>query len=383
MTPASMSGGDDGSGSTGSGGGGGGTTSNGWTAIPLANDGSTQHIDNDLVSGIMMTSADKGYVVTQGAGQSFDDGGAVFALNGSVVSLAFSGKNGGPSLLGTIDFTGLEQTPTGVVAMAYAADVVRADSAGHFAVEKNGNLGGIEPVIGYRETSAGVTLVRDTGVVSTSAQASGPNATFTDVWAPDATQPIPSPLPANECQGGPLGAGAPVMRSSTYIGNGLIAYTAAPSFDPQICISKDNGASFYPSLLTVANDASQNAPSGVLFSSATNGITYWGSTTATPYIQHTTDGGKTWASVALPAAVASHGLELNGAFFAPDGQHGWVVGFDHDGNHALGLSTSNGGATWAQVTGLGDAKLYSGFALDATHVWIGGDRGTLLAHTGT
>ncbi|MEO6774515.1 MAG: hypothetical protein ABI467_16100 [Kofleriaceae bacterium] len=378
-----MSGGDDdgSGGSTGS--GGGGSTSNGWTAIPLVNDGNTQRVDNDLVSGIMMTAADKGYVVTQGAGESFSDGGAVFTLDGSTVALAFSGKNGGPSLLGTIDFTGLEQTPTGVVAMAYSADVVRADSAGHFAVEKNGNLAGIEPVIGYRETAAGVTLVRDTGVVSTSTQASGPTATFTDVWAPDAAQPIPAELPANECQGGPLGAGAPVMRSSAYIGNGMIAYTAAPSFDPQVCISKDGGTSFYPSILTVADDASENAPSGVLFSSAMNGITYWGSATAKPYIQHTSDGGTTWTNAALPAAVASHGLELDGAFFAPDGQHGWVVGFDHDGNHALGLSTADGGATWAQVIGLGDAKLYSGFALDATHVWIGGDNGTLLTHTGS
>ncbi len=378
-----MSGGaDDGSGSS-TGSGGGGTSSNGWTAIPLVNDGATQRVGNDLVSGIMMTAADKGYVVTQGDGDSFEDGGAVFAVTGSAVSLAFSGKHGGPSLAGTIDFTGLEQTPTGVVAMAYSADVVRADSADHFVVEKNGNLGGIEPVIGYRETASGVTLVRETGVVSTSPQASGPGASFTDVWAPDASQPIPAALPANECQGGPLGAGAPVLRSSTYIGNGLIAYTAAPSFDPQICISKDGGRSFFPSLLVVPDDASQNAPSGVMFSSAMNGITYWGSTTARPYIQHTTDGGKTWTSVALPTAVASHGLELEGAFFAPDGQHGWTVGFDHDAHHALGLSTTDGGATWALVSGLGDAKLYSGFALDATHVWIGGDHGTLLTHTGS
>jgi photosystem II stability/assembly factor-like uncharacterized protein len=118
----------------------------------------------------------------------------------------------------------------------------------------------------------------------------------------------------------------------------------------------------------------------VLFTSPTTGLTWWGSSTAKPYIQRTIDAGKTWTNVALPAAVASHGLALNAAFFAPDGQHGWIVGFDHDTNHALALASTDGGATWSALTGLGDAQLYSGFALDATHVWIGGTDGVLLVH---
>jgi hypothetical protein len=379
VVPASTMGGDDDGtpGSGGSGGSGGGT-SGGWTAVPLVNDGSTQRVDNDLVSGILFTAPDKGFVVTQGADESFSDGGAVFDVSGSTVSLAFSGKAGGPSLVGTIDFTGLEQTPSGFVAMAYSADVVRGDASGHFSIEKDGSLAGIEPVLGFRETSTGTTIVRDSGVVSIASQAAGPNASWQDVWAPNASEPIPAEIPADECQGGPLGAGAPVMRSSAYIGNGLIAYTSDPDFQPQICISTNNGSAFYPSMLTVADDASENAPSGVVFASATTGITYWGSSTAKPYIQRTTDAGKTWKVVAVPSSVATHGLDLNAAFFAPDGQHGWIVGFDHQTNTALGLASIDGGATWSTVDGLGDAKLYSGFALDATHVWIGGAKGTLL-----
>ncbi len=378
--PGSMSADDDGTGSDQNNPNPTNPTASGWTAIPLVNDGNIQHADNDLVSAIYFSSADKGYVATQGAGESFSDGGAVFAIANKTASVAFSGANGGPSQLGTIDFTGLEPTPTGVVAMAYSADIVRGDASGHFAIAKDGNLAGIEPLLAYRETSAGVTLIRDTGVVSVSTQAGGPNASFTDVWAPDATEQIPASLPANECQGGPLGAGAPVLKYSAYVGNGLIAYTAAPSFDPQICVSTNGGTAFYPALLDVDDDASQNAPSGVVFSSAQNGITWWGSTTAKPYIQRTTDGGKTWTRVALPASVATHGLELNGGFFAPDGQHGWIVGYDHDTHLALALSSSDGGASWATIAGLGEAKLYSGFALDADHVWIGGDQGTLLVH---
>jgi hypothetical protein len=386
VVPGSTGGGDDdgggGGSSMGSGGGGGsgGGTSSEWTAIPLVDDGNIPHAGNDLVSGIYFTAPDKGYVVTQGAGDSFSDGGAVFAIANTTATLAFSGKDGGPSQLGSIDFTGIEPTANGVVAMAYSADIVRGDASGHFAIAKDGNLGGIEPVLGFHETASATTIIRDTGVVSVATSAAGPNASFQDVWAPNATQRIPQDLPADMCQGGPMGTGAPVTRASAYIGNGLIAYTADPDFMPQVCVSTNGGSSFYPAMLTVDDDASESPPTGVLFTSATTGITWWGSSTAKPYIQRTTDGGKTWTSVAVPAAVASHGLAMNAAFFAPDGQHGWIVGFDHDSNKALALASTDGGATWSALSGLGDAPLYSGFALDATHVWIGGTEGVLLAH---
>ncbi|MEO8548538.1 MAG: hypothetical protein ABI678_01125 [Kofleriaceae bacterium] len=375
---------DDGSGMTdpgggGSGGGGGGSGAGDWRSIALVDDGNIHHADNDRVTALLFTAPDRGFIATQGADDSFFDGGAVFGVNGATVSLAFSGKAGGPSLLGTVDFTGLEQTPSGFVAMAYAADVVRGDTSGHFSIMKNGNLGGIEPAIGYRETAAGTTIIRKTGVVSLASTASGPGASFTDVWAPNATQRIPANLPAEMCQGGPLGTGSPTTRYSTYIGNNLIAYTSDPEFDPQICISTDGGKSFYPSRLEVDDAAVELPPTGVVFASASTGITWWGSSTAKPYIQRTTDAGKTWHNVGVPAALAGHGLALNAGFFAPDGQHAWIVGYDHDSNKAVGLASTDAGATWSAMSGLGDAELFSGFALDATHVWLGGAKGTVLA----
>lgn len=393
-TPASVPGGDDTTthpdgGSTPDGGGtdpdgggtnpDGGTHPGGWTAIPLVDDGDIQRIGNDRVTGLYFTAPGRGFIVTQGANQSFGQGGAVFGVNGAAVSLAFSGKDGGPTLLGTVNFTGIEPTPSGYVAMAYSADVVLGDPSGAFGIVKDGDLAGIEPVLAFRDTAAGTTIIRDTGVVSTTTDAPGPSATFTDVWAPNATDPIPNPVPADVCQDGPLGTGAPVTRSSAFIGANLIAYTAAPNFDPQICVSTDGGHTFYPTLLTVADDAVQYPPTGVVFSSATTGITWFAASTALPYIQRTTDGGTTWASVALPASVASHSLELNGAFFAPDGQHGWLVGYDLDGGKTLALATTDAGASWTTLaTGLSDVKLFSGFALDATHVWLGGTNGTVI-----
>lgn len=117
----------------------------------------------------------------------------------------------------------------------------------------------------------------------------------------------------------------------------------------------------------------------MLFTSPQNGLAWFGSQYAKAYVQRTTDGGRTWRAVALPSSVADRTLALNAAFFAPDGQHGWIVGYDFDASAALGLATTDGGATWSVLSGLGKSKLYSGFALDATHVWVGGEQGVLLA----
>lgn len=67
-------------------------------------------------------------------------------------------------------------------------------------------------------------------------------------------------------------------------------------------------------------------------------------------------------------------------FFAPDKTHGWIVGA-HD-EHPMLLATSDGGHTWtdesATVLALTDNRLHSGFAVDADHVFVGGENGTLL-----
>ena len=224
-------------------------------------------------------------------------------------------------------------------------------------------------------------MVRNTGVVKAlTTDALGPGRDVDRRVGPERERSqFPNPVPAEMCQGGPMGTGTPATRYSAFIATNLIAYTSAPSFDPQICISTDGGHSFYPTFLTVTDDDSQYPPTGIMFSSATNGIAWFGQANATPYIQRTTDGGKTFSSVALPASVASHSLVLNAGFFAPDGQHGWIVGMNLDSDKALALATTDAGATWATIaTGLDDVQLYSGFALDATHVWLGGTKGTVI-----
>lgn len=202
---------------------------------------------------------------------------------------------------------------------------------------------------------------------------------------------MPDPVPADECQVGPRG-GVPVQRTRVYVspdGN-FIAYVASPDFDPQVCVSSDGGKTFYPKLLPgVAADAQGSTPSGVTFANATTGIAFWASSIypGLGYVYCTTDAGQTWAKVDLPSDVAQTSIELASAFFAPDGAHGWIVGYDYDSSTALLLRSDDGGATWKRSSGdlaskvaqAGGGKLFTGFALDADHIWVGGEYGVLAA----
>jgi hypothetical protein len=381
----------DGGGGDGGGGGGGG-----WTAMPLLDevlspDRTIYRKGNDLVSGIYYESATRGVIVSQGADGTFSHGGAVFEATGSAVtSIAFGGDNTGLRLIGGIDFIGLEHTPSGYVAMAYASDVIASrDGGATFQIQHNGSADrfGIEAVLAYQLSSSGTTLVRKSGVVTVSSGTPGPDASYEDIWAPNATAPIPDPVPASQCQGAPLGTGRPTTRYSVHVSadREVIAYTSNPDHQPELCLSSDGGRSFFPHVLDVPASATDFTPTGVVFTSRMVGLTWFAQPSAGVYVKRTDDGGVTWRDVALPSEIAAGELELPAGFFAPDGQHGWLAGFDHAARRALLLVTSDGGATWAKVPGIGDAvdaaggdKLYSGFALDAAHVWIGGSHGVVM-----
>ena len=102
------------------------------------------------------------------------------------------------------------------------------------------------------------------------------------------------------------------------------------------------------------------------------------------YVLRSVDGGATFSPVTLPSALAGAPLELYGAFFLPDGQNGWIVGYDSVAEAGLALVTTDGGQTWTQADGVAaatsSAKLHSVFALDTTHVWLGGENGTFIAN---
>jgi hypothetical protein len=398
-----------GGGATGTGGGSATTSTGaggdmpgapGWTAVPLLDDATDPNkmvyrAGNDLVTGIHFASLDDGWVTTQGSEQTFGNGGAVFKAKQKQVSkVLFGGNRNGLCLLGTIDFHGIEKTTDGFVALAYACDVIAShDGGATFGIEsaEAGEQLGIEDVLVMRRRANDTLIVADTGYVSITPGAPGPASVWTDTWAPEANPPVPNPVPADQCQSGPSSP-TPSQHTAAYVSpdGSLIAYGASPSFDAQICVSTDGGKTFFPKVLPVAEDAKDFIPTGVTFASAKVGIAWW-ATSIYPglqYIYRTVDAGQTWTAVDLPSDVATKSIELASAFFAPDGTHGWMVGYNHDSSSALLLRTKDGGATWQsvasdlakKVSATGGGKLFTGFALDASHIWVGGNHGVLMAN---
>jgi hypothetical protein len=214
--------------------------------------------------------------------------------------------------------------------------------------------------------------------------APGATAIWEDVWAPDAIPSIPAQVPANQCQDGPESDQVPVVSQAAYISpdGSFMAYVADPEGElPQICLSRDGGRSFVPSLLTVPSPV---APVGVLFTSDQVGLTWYSNTFGAEdtYLRRTTDGGVTWSEVALPPEIVGVRVSLREMFFAPGGQVGWLVGYDITKRAPLLLKTRDGGASFRVLNSglaevLPDVHLQTGFALDENHIWVGGTNGGL------
>lgn len=389
-----------------SGGGGGGATpgAKGWTVMPLLDDERDPErtyfrAGNDMVTGIFFASLDEGFVTTTGENQTSQNGGVIYrAKQKQITDIAF----GGPGLskclgIGEISYLGIQKTSKGYVARsADVCDFVSSDDGGKtFSVGPPGvgDPFGSEANLAYRETATGAVVVRNTGVISVTTGAPGPNAIWDDIWAPGGVPPTPNPVPDDQCQAGPYSQFNPKISDIIYVSpdGTFMAYGASPADDPQVCVSTDGGKSFFPKILPgVSEDVLFAPPVGVTFANAQVGIA-WYAFNIYPdatYIYRTTDGGNTWAKAALPPELAGKGVELNGGFFAPDGQHGWIVGYNYDNGIGLVLKTSDAGATWtsasgdlaAKVEAAGGGKLRSGFALDEYHLWVGGERGVLLAN---
>jgi hypothetical protein len=397
------SGGTSGSGTAGSSGTGGAVQPGapGWTAVALLDDmtdpqNTIVRSGNDLVSGIYFASLDDGWVTTRGSQGSFGNGGAVYkAKSTSLTSILFSANQTVPCLGGNMDFMGIDKSPDGYNILGIACNIVASHDAGKtFAVVANDAASfGIEQTLAMRSFSGGTMMFADTGYVATSTDAPGPTSTWTTIWAPEASPSVPMPVPTDECQTIQKNA-QPAERTVAYVSPDakLVAYvTATGAQEPIVCVSKDSGKSFFPrSLPNFPTDATDFAPSGVVFASSAVGITWWADNIypAGSYIYRTTDSGDTWTSVALPTAVAGKAIELTSGFFAPDGTNGWLVGYDYDASSALILRTVDAGVTWTKsggdlatkVDGAGGGKLYTGFALDAYHIWVGGDYGVLMAN---
>lgn len=381
--------GPDGGGTDGATDGGGGAT---WKTMSLPGD----HSD-DEITGIFYSSPTSGFISTV-HGLSSSNGNVYATTATSVGAVAFDGSVS-PSAggeLGGLDFEGLVKTSAGgLVAITDLNDLVSAPTVtGTFTNVKNGStdLGGGQVAGAYFGASVTYFAQDLNGFFKASSPPSA-SAAYTDIFDPGSNPTVPNPIPSNECQDAIRVADsfASGLSSVAFSADGnTIAYTTYSDADavPEVCVSKDGGQTFLP---TEFAGKPQLIPGGVIFPKASDPstmIVYSGDLTdaTANYVMRSTNGGTSFTAVTLPTGFTSKQIQLYGAFFLDDGQHGWIVGYDGDADAGLAIVTTDGGQTWTMdTTGVAaktsSAKLHTVFALDTTHVWMGGEKGALIAYT--
>ncbi len=155
-----------------------------------------------------------------------------------------------------------------------------------------------------------------------------------------------------------------------------------------VCISTDGGKMFHLAKLNLPTEPDEIlGPNALVCTTKDHCVVAGGQTNIDDsvyvYVSNTASQGatSTWTRSTIPT-VASNLTLPSQIFFAPDGQHGWLVGSSD--NESMLWTTSDGGATWTDATssvkGLADNnRLSSGYALDATHIVIGGEKGVILS----
>ncbi|WP_157202737.1 hypothetical protein [Calidithermus chliarophilus] len=229
-----------------------------------------------------------------------------------------------------------------------------------------------------------------------STDAPGPGALWSPLWSP-----VSPSVPRNFaelqradkrlCDSDPGTSIQPRLTQPAYVAPdlSLILYPNGArnqrgSGNPGVCISTDGGRRFYRAEFKgVEGDL---GPLGVTCAGATRCLAYGGLdyAPASAYIFVSNDPQKgpdsSWTRATLPALREN--AQFRHVFFAPGGTNGWAVG-KTDSSSPLLLQTSDGGATWRDATAsvralAPSSRLHAGFAFDAEHVWIGGERGLLL-----
>ncbi|MBS2032402.1 MAG: hypothetical protein JST54_31190 [Deltaproteobacteria bacterium] len=400
------------------------TGGQGWHAfdMPLAQQ------DSDI-RGVYCSAADKCVIATV-PGVSSDPGGRVFALSPSGIGATLldgtyhSAGGDLPALayqLGDIAFIGFESTHAGLIVHAdndnlylvNSGDITSEAAWQSSSAAPNGTLDNTQLAAEEGDANNHFLMGGNFGYLFSSTQAPSASTSWTKVWAPNAVPPVPADFDTQYasdptlCNSDLTAGGIPEPGHMLYIAGDLSVvvgpsgglnqnYTDMQSAAPRpgVCISTDQGQHFYYSAFTNLpfdpSGSSSPGPSGITCTDKDHCYAFSGSQggmNGSAYIYSSSNASanktSTWTGATLPASLtATDSADIHDVFFAPDGTHGWAVG---NINHAaLLLRTTDSGHTWTDVSssvvGLnGSADLYSGFALDADHIWVGGRYGFLAA----
>jgi hypothetical protein len=233
--------------------------------------------------------------------------------------------------------------------------------------------------------------------VMESTDAPGKGALWTPAWSP-----VDPSFPRNFfelyqkdkslCIVEPGAGAAPKLTQPAYVAPNLSVILHTSGFYTQrardrssgeagVCISTNGGKTFH--LIAFKGVRSDDGPAGVTCISSERCFAYSG-IRETKFIYATSNASKgkdsSWAATKLP--TLREASVINNIFFAPDGKHGWAVG-SVASSSPLVFSSDDAGESWKDVSASAravapNARLHSGFAVDATHVWLGGEKDVLL-----
>ncbi len=391
----------------GAGGGAGGDTSSsvggsdpgdpGWTQLPLL-EGEASFHDQDDISAIYFSDLETGFIGTRSSDES-----AVYKAKADEITdfaVPEATLTDPPGALGNYSVRGIIPTSSGLaVALdTSGAILTSSDDFETFTLEASGIDYGIAPLEALLETDDGYIALVGSGVVAISTEAPAPGVTWTETWAPEGIPTTPNPFPEEGCAYGPrtritenlnqIGDVSPDGQTVIYVGR-----SQDIGDEHVICVSHDGGQFFEPHVLDVGEEASAVGPTAAVMVSDTVGFVATSDFSAgaggTAAVWKTEDAGATWAKTTIPAAVNENVVQIATLFFAPGGEVGYAAGQYGSADGPLLLKTTDGGNTWVEPSGVGSlaaamdgagtfGRIYTGFALDADHLWVGGDHSGLF-----
>ena len=361
---------------------------------------------NDRVTGAYCASS-KACVISTNV---FGGVGSLYATDGQkIMGTLLTGESRlAESLgtLGTIGFNGLTKVGNRLIAQIDGAgasfvsatgDITQAASwsAVKVGTVSGGGTFGLNQQMGIGAKDDHWVQFNFRQIYETS-DAPGPGALWTPLWSP-VSPSIPSNFEALKradpklCDSDPGVSISPHLTQPAYVAPDLSvmlypsgARNQRGTDAPGVCISTDGGKRFHQVTFKGLNDG--EGPLGVTCHTANKCLAYGGLDSApnSTFVYITADAQKgvnsSWAKAKLP--TLREDSKFRNLAFAPDGLNGWLVGWSGS-NDTLLFQSTDGGMNWKDATSsiralAPNVRLHAVYALDATHVWIGGEGGVLL-----